>query len=201
MSKEYSSDHYLVVDNFLSDAEFTLVSSPLLKMPLTRPAVEAMDSVWPVGGVLPYCADGLRAERVEGERDVARTALRLFSSRLDALLPRLTHLIGEKGSDWRDYTLTLFAYPQLAELNWHSDDERRMGAFTYYIHPEWNGRWGGELLIRDRGSPVSEGGVFLQPTPNRLVVIKGGIDHKVAPISSEAGRRLRTAVTGFFNRL
>ena len=44
-------------------------------------------------------------------------------------------------------------YPPQTGLTWHCDgpDARgtRVGAFTYYLHREWNAEWGGELLLTD----------------------------------------------------
>jgi len=43
-------------------------------------------------------------------------------------------------------------------------------------------------------------GSFVMPRSNRLVVIRGGLPHKIAKVSVAAGSHLRASVTGFFKR-
>ena len=198
MSEPIITTTYAVVDDLLLPSEFKLVHGLLKKAKLVRPAVEPHESVWSVGGVLPYALQsGHHPAPVERRDTRENAALRLFSDRLSARLPGFSSVVGEQGGDWRTYTLTLYAYPQGAELNWHRDEGRYTGAFTFYLHERWEAYWGGELLVEESGSPLG-GGLFLPPTPNRLVLIKGGTPHKIAAVSSRAGDHLRIAITGFF---
>jgi Rps23 Pro-64 3,4-dihydroxylase Tpa1-like proline 4-hydroxylase len=43
-------------------------------------------------------------------------------------------------------------------------------------------------------------GSFVMPKPNRLVIIRGGLPHKIAKVSVAAGSHLRCSITGFFKR-
>jgi hypothetical protein len=43
-------------------------------------------------------------------------------------------------------------------------------------------------------------GTFVAPKPNRLVVIRGGLPHKISKVSIAAGSHLRTSIGGFFKR-
>lgn len=43
-------------------------------------------------------------------------------------------------------------------------------------------------------------GSFVMPKPNRLVVIRGGLPHKISKVSPAAGAHLRASLTGFFKR-
>ena len=43
-------------------------------------------------------------------------------------------------------------------------------------------------------------GSFVMPKPNRLVIIRGGLPHKIAKVSVAAGSHLRRSITGFFKR-
>jgi Rps23 Pro-64 3,4-dihydroxylase Tpa1-like proline 4-hydroxylase len=43
-------------------------------------------------------------------------------------------------------------------------------------------------------------GAFVMPKPNRLVVIRGGLPHKIAKVTLVAGAHMRASVTGFFKR-
>jgi Rps23 Pro-64 3,4-dihydroxylase Tpa1-like proline 4-hydroxylase len=38
------------------------------------------------------------------------------------------------------------------------------------------------------------------PKPNRLVILKGGVTHRVAPVSQAAGEHVRASIAGFFLR-
>lgn len=115
-----------------------------------------------------------------------------------ALLRRWTRS-PEKARAWRSMSAKLFVYPQGTSLDWHHD---RLGSYTYYVHEEWKPRWGGELLVCDDPSAELhqvQSGIFIQPKPNRLVVIKGGGYHKICRVTSLAGENARRAVSGFFN--
>jgi hypothetical protein len=102
------------------------------------------------------------------------------------------------------------------------------GAYTFYCHPEWNVSWGGELLLMNAkdvfqntvenlynekigliGSHIDNTkinevllkrghGIFIQPKPNRLVLIKKGILHTIKKVDSTAGNKLRLTLQGFF---
>jgi Rps23 Pro-64 3,4-dihydroxylase Tpa1-like proline 4-hydroxylase len=44
-------------------------------------------------------------------------------------------------------------------------------------------------------------GTFVMPKPNRLVVLRGGLPHKIAKVSIGAGSNVRASVAGFFKRI
>lgn len=135
-------------------------------------------------------------------------------------------LIGERGSDWLGFTAKPFLYPEGAGLSWHEDAYHYSGAFTYYAHPEWNVKWGGELLFGGAGQGENSSiyrhdrserpgqhldnsvenarlmdpglGQFVFARPNRLVVVQTGVPHAVNPVTRAAGDRVRASVAGFF---
>jgi len=121
---------------------------------------------------------------------------------IDRLLRRFDafgELVGEPNRDWRTLTARAFVYPPGASLDWHNDGGQVTGAYTYYANPEWRKEWGGELLIRTAETP--DAGFFLEPRPNRLVVIRGNTDHKLCKVSLLAGNNWRASVSGFFDRM
>jgi Rps23 Pro-64 3,4-dihydroxylase Tpa1-like proline 4-hydroxylase len=106
-------------------------------------------------------------------------------------------------------------------MSWHADEVLYTGAFSYFVHPEWDAEFGGEFLVYDGAirkkagagwknreyDPLSvailqdaghTGGRFIEPLPNRMIVIRRGIMHKVAKVSRLAGSHVRASVTGFF---
>ena len=128
----------------------------------------------------------------------SRCALDLFIPRLAARLGRYQYLIGSPGKHWKSASATPYAYPLQTSLEWHDDGGRYGGAYVFYAHRAWKPTWGGELLIEDKRGVGS--GVFVAPTPNRLVVIRGGTRHKIARVSLLAGEHFRLSVAGFFRR-
>jgi Rps23 Pro-64 3,4-dihydroxylase Tpa1-like proline 4-hydroxylase len=119
------------------------------------------------------------------------------------------------------YVASAYLYRAGWGLSWHDDAGPYRGAFAYYIHPEWRGNWGGELMIleepRLRERPA--GGVdlgyavggfqepaycatgrgdFIMPLPNRLVVMSKALLHRINPVAPHAGEHLRYSIAGFF---
>jgi hypothetical protein len=132
---------------------------------------------------------------------------------------RFERLIGAQGRAWSLFTARAFLYPAHSGLGWHTDSPVFTGAFSYYAHPEWNSRWGGELFIartpagwtpsRGAGSPLDNrresalllevgAGQYVNPKPNRLVVIKNSVLHRINPVLAAAGANVRCSIAGFF---
>lgn len=123
------------------------------------------------------------------------------------------------------YVMSAYLYRAGWGLPWHEDTgegAEYKGAFTYYLHRQWRGNWGGELMVlpgprtnepsetsidlsfaQGTGlrapSHVEEGvGMFIMPKPNRLVVMRPGVIHSVAPVSTLAGEHMRFSLAGFY---
>ena len=138
--------------------------------------------------------------------------------------------VGERGQDWKVFFARPYLYPQGTGLAWHDDYTGVSGACIFYLHPEWNVSWGGELMIADSSTrnlsrpkfqmygsddpkvigPYLDNayenerlldvgvGHFIQPKPNRFVVLKSGVQHMIKKIDSAAGDRCRCSIAGFF---
>lgn len=128
------------------------------------------------------------------------------------------------GIDQFRYVMAAYLYRAGWGLPWHEDigeDGEYLGAFFYYLHKEWRGNWGGELMIlkderlheTDRGIDLAftqgtglrapshvEGaiGTFISPKPNRLVVMRPKVLHSVNNVSALAGENMRFSLAGFF---
>lgn len=125
--------------------------------------------------------------------------------------------------DWTRLTATPLLYPAGTALSWHSDGRGRNGAFIFYAHPRWNVQWGGELLVADNppyeittayeasgSNPWLDNNIenelllkvgigrYVQPTPNRLVIIGAGMHHCVSHVNAAAGNNVRCTISGFF---
>jgi 2OG-Fe(II) oxygenase superfamily len=130
-------------------------------------------------------------------------------------------------SDQVRYVMSAYLYRAGWGLPWHEDigeDMEYKGAFTYYLHDQWRGNWGGELMILaeerySRGNSsdklidlsftqgtglrapsqiVNGVGTFIMPKPNRLVVLRPKVLHSVAPVSPLAGEHMRFSLAGFY---
>ncbi len=151
-----------------------------------------------------------------------------FLSRLDAVIPRLTHTIGKPGEAWLGTTFKPYIYPEGSGLSWHQDGAYS-GAFIFYTNPVWKANWGGELFLANHapgadirvshtlanGRNVMTGGhldsakedsvllengtgTYVIPKPNRLVVLGGGIAHKINRVNCGVSSQPRVSCSGFF---
>lgn len=128
------------------------------------------------------------------------------------------------GLDQLRYVMAAYLYRAGWGLPWHEDigeDGEYLGAFSYYLHREWRGNWGGELMIlNDERRHAVDGGIdlafsqgtglrapshvdsgigtFILPKPNRLVVMRPKVLHAVNSVSSLAGENMRLSLAGFF---
>lgn len=120
-------------------------------------------------------------------------------ARLDEILDEFADVVGHRDRDWVLFTARAFLYPRGTALSWHNDSDRelpRSGAFAYYAHELWKHGWGGELLL----APPEGGrdlGRFVMPAPNRLVLIRAGVEHAIQPVLPAAGDAVRASIAGF----
>jgi Rps23 Pro-64 3,4-dihydroxylase Tpa1-like proline 4-hydroxylase len=137
------------------------------------------------------------------------------------LLPQINSIIGNFDQDWHEFTVTPYIYPAGSSLYWHQD-LGVSGSFTYYLHPEWNIDWGGNLLLIDEISPINTElascggtknwlnsrslsdeliknkiGTYIFPRPNRLVFMKPALYHCISRVDSNAGSHNRCSLSGF----
>jgi hypothetical protein len=136
-------------------------------------------------------------------------------------LERLSPWIGTPETEWIAFTATPYIHPPGVGMSWHADEVLYTGAFSFFCHPEWDAEFGGEFLVYDdaiktrmgeswrnrafdplampaTNVPGYTGGRFIEPVPNRLIVIKRGVMHKVQRVSPLAGSHVRASITGFF---
>lgn len=77
-----------------------------------------------------------------------------------------------------DFELRPYRYPSGSSISWHNDPHMRM-TFILYTHSRWDPNWGGNLLIK---TGDDRHGVFIEPKPNRIVLISKHTSHSVTPI-------------------
>ena len=106
-------------------------------------------------------------------------------------------LLGEASPKWAGPVSTFNRFGPGDRVLWHRDGDEYVGAFSYYIHKEWDGNSGGQFLYKPGDPNADFEGGFITPRPNRLVVIKAPLLHAVPPVVEGAGSD-RLALTGFF---
>lgn len=126
------------------------------------------------------------------------------------------------GQDEIRYIVAAYLYRVGWGLSWHNDAGPYCGAFAFYIHEEWRGNWGGELMITceerlfepQKGSIdigyrqgggfgdaafIAKGqGHFIMPVPNRMVIMSRALIHSINRVAPQAGENMRFSVSGFF---
>jgi hypothetical protein len=133
-------------------------------------------------------------------------------------------VIGRRQDDWHTLTAKAHMYPPGTSLSWHGDGLGRTGAYALYVHPVWSPHWGGETLLAqpaihetdrisadyvcdpfssDGGAESREllspgSGTFVFPRPNRLLLIRAGVRHRVNAAHLGSGAEMRCSVSGFF---
>jgi len=203
---------FIVLDGFLPRAHLDRIDRYFQREALLTPVAMNATSAWSINDGQPLSAQSVlfeigrdgtvkRPRRPAGADYLtypSRCAIDLFIPRLAAQLGHYQYLIGSLGKHWKSASATPFAYPPQTSLEWHDDGDGYTGAYVFYAHRAWKLTWGGELLIEDKRGVGS--GVFVAPTPNRLVVIRGGTPHKIARVSLLAGEHFRLSLAGFFRR-
>ena len=147
-----------------------------------------------------------------------------LTAKIAAIRKELTRYLGlEQPLDGFSYRASLYRAGDA--LSWHSD-RGSLAQWIYYCHPRWQAAWGGELMVseadgvRSRDLPTASGsvrvghqldshleddalldtgrGAYLMAKPDRLVVVPGGVQHRIARVDHSAGNNVRASFTGFF---
>lgn len=148
------------------------------------------------------------------------TVMDEFVERTIAVLPEARKLVGSPGRDWRAMSVAPWIYPVGSGLSLHCDGSRYSGAYTFFLHPQWNLYWGGLLLVLDPRtkikSPAALSPLWLNddaendsvwdpglafgilPRPNRMVFIGPEAAHLISKVDANAGLQARISIAGFF---
>lgn len=114
-------------------------------------------------------------------------------------------------------TGAVWRYPRGSALGWHDDaGGGRIGEFVCFLHPDWGGDWGGELVVLDKSAdPADRTGpdgalsipefvgrsrstmTLVAPLPNRVVFLKAGTAHTIKRVEEQWQGEPRLTFTGF----
>jgi hypothetical protein len=209
---------FAVIDAFLAAKEFAFLRQALSRLEYRVAGSDyvPVGAAWSPEELRPLESRPYDSSIARDTADPVSVALALFVDAIGDAADLVGETCGLSSESARSFSLRSYLYPQSVSLNWHSDAGKG-GAFTYYYHDKWHRRWGGELLIADpalrptsatsassdeaRQPPIAsedDDGYLLRPLPNRLVIVRSGTAHKIAPVSRAAGAHCRRSLTGFF---
>ena len=135
--------------------------------------------------------------------DIYKSHKKFWSSKPDIFQPFFDKLSDTVPGE---FSLMVHIYEPGSEISWHIDYSSVM-AYSFYVHPEWRSEWGGQLMftasedktgnngnvIDHRQDVMSPGvGTYIEPLPNRLVLIDKKNFHKVNRVNHR-----RVSFTGF----
>jgi len=111
--------------------------------------------------------DVFNTQRTLGEFPLANL-LSSYASDVHAVL-------GSPGIDWGAIQVRGYGYGRDAGLDWHRDGSVFAGNAIFYAHKHWNREWAGTLSV----IPPCGRSFEIEPTPNRLVLMRGDQLHRV----------------------
>jgi len=214
---------YIVIDDLLSLESLRELRSHLKNEPFFFDNAFEWKKVWhPLDGQVLVTAPASYGDTGRSSTPYpTRTPLDLFFEAMRSHEADVARVL-RRTPEQIKYVASAYLYRAGWGLSWHNDAGPYCGAFAYYIHEEWRGNWGGELMIhpderlheprhgsidlgyaqgggfRDPAFSPHGRGDFIMPLPNRLVVMSEGLIHAINPVSAKAGENLRFSVAGFF---
>jgi len=75
------------------------------------------------------------------------TPIDLVLERLINDHPRFARWVGPAVAEWSVVTAVPWLYSAGSALSWHTDGAMYSGAYSFYVHPQWDPHWGGELVL------------------------------------------------------
>jgi hypothetical protein len=207
---------FAVIDGFLTDKNFAFLQRGLSRLEFRTVGSDYIPggAAWSLEDQRPMESRPYQSTMPRGNADPITVAMGLFIDAMEGLSDVVGDVCGLSPEGAKTYSVRSYLYPQAVSLNWHSD-ARKGGAFTFYYHERWHRKWGGELLVAspelhpaagaeersdgDLPEPSEDDdGYMLRPLSNRLVIVRAGAAHKIAPVSRAAGSHVRRSLTGFF---
>lgn len=213
-----ANDNFVVIDDFLDEDTLKSLRDFVATREFEFKNANLWDKVWRLSDGRPLIESTIKMYRLPFTYNPA-SPYDNFASRLLALVTNEKMPLTD---DWTSFSCAANIYPAGTALSWHDDGKEKIGAYSYYIHPEWNVRWGGELLVADHRpiysleSEVNENsqclensvenqflmefgmGTYIHPKPNRLVILSSRTLHSIRAVDTNAGDNARLSIQGFF---
>jgi hypothetical protein len=183
---------------------------------------QGWQKAWRLGDGLPlhgsttyYRPDPSLYAEHEQPRYPTQTPLDRFIESMNDVAGDAADVLGE----WNGVTVGPWVYPLGAGLSLHRNAPAYAGSYAFFVHPDWNFHWGGQLLVLDRrtGDGGEAGashwlfderesragmdpglGLCILPKPNRLVFIAASAFQMITRVDVNAGNHPHVTVAGFF---
>lgn len=201
------TDGIWIFDDVLPPSDFAALRRHVNDLPFIHAHPGQRPLVWRLRDGEPLIGQNYRS---------AQERARMSTFAIEPSLARLLDEVEDRSraiglvTDPAGFTCASWVYPDGAEIAPHRDSPNfHVGAYTFYLHPEWHASNGGLLIAFDpataaRGGDESEArrlgtpghGRVILPRPNRLVFLSSRIEHMVTPVVEGP----RVSFTGFFYR-
>lgn len=206
MIKTAETENFVIYDDVMDKDQFSMIWKAVQSDEYAIPHISGWSKVWRATDGTPM---GTRNYESSGKP---------FGNYMDAMDFYISNAAKSNPgilASWDTLILRSYIYPRGTKLNWHNDMGYKAAAI-FYVHPEWAGTWGGELMIantppcaefppphldhreEDRFLETYGMGTYITCKPNRLVLTKGGVWHSINRIDPDAGDHCRVSVVGFF---
>lgn len=221
-----SNEQVMVYDDFLPPDAFDALLPYATNEQYAILHKEARKTDWRVGDGLPllgtattyFRPDASRYGEDETPRYPTGTPIDAFIDAIAEVAGETAAVLGDAGTAWDGLAVAPWIYRVGTRLSLHRDHNTCSGAFSFYIHRQWNFHWGGQLLIADprtTGRPLSfwpsdhdeqrpgvDPGLALcvLPKPNRMVFLRADAYHMVTRVDLYAGDNPRVSLAGCFMR-
>ena len=206
----YQTDSVLILDNVLEVNDWNLVwKSFQVDRFSPQNIIGIWTKTWRYAGMIPASSEKTFWKDKENKpgynnySDILGTVFLQIAEQFKSLTVE----------DWGRLRVHGHVMPAGSKICYHCDSHSR-GSFTYYPHQEWSSNWGGEMLVsqaksRNRFSDtfdfIEENdwlkqlsmGIFIEPKPNRLVLLAPGFAHMVCRVDPDAGDHVRASIVGF----
>ncbi|MEX0828594.1 MAG: 2OG-Fe(II) oxygenase [Haliea sp.] len=154
MKTTFETEAVLVIDEFLKKDEFALVWNEIQAEHFHFVHEREWVTAWRLDDGQPLRGPVYLSHRTDGDRiSPAYPTGKAFDLIIRRIVDIEEHLVpwtGRRGADWSYFFVRPYIYPSGAGLSWHRDNKHNAtAAFTFYAHPQWNVKWGGELLVAD----------------------------------------------------
>jgi hypothetical protein len=223
-----SNEQITIYDDLLPREAFDALLPHALDIGFNRVHRDEWKKEWRLGDGMPmqgppafYRADA-RYEEDEVPSYPTGAPIDAFFEAVRDIVSKDAGFGGTSGTALTRLSVTPAVYARGCGLSLHRDRFGFTGSFAYFIHPEWNFHWGGQLLILDprtgdgcasddenyyssflsdeqQNRAVAEPGIALciLPKPNRFVFIAPDTQHMVTRVDANAGDRPRMTLGGF----
>ena len=144
--------HFLIIDDFLADDEFSELMQFIYREKFKFIQIGHFNKVYRLSDGNP-----IEGRVVLSKSTISNQIPDVFSypssTPIDKLIEKISDfndkksIVGEEGKDWEYFSAKPIVYPVNSGISWHTDHKDVTGAYTFYCHPFWDVHWSGEICL------------------------------------------------------